>query len=404
MGISLSKRQQQHHQPPPPSLPQLPPPPPPPQQPSSSSVPPPPPLSSHAPPPNPSFAYGANAPYSAPSQNPYCLIPAPYPPQSNGQFNYGYNYPNRPVIYHSSYHPPYYLPNAWSGYRPPQHVPLPLPAVPYVDHQNAKKIKNDINVHKDTIKLQVDDNNKDCHLVSFVFDALVDGSISIFYFAKGGTDCTYTPVYTEIKPVRVPFQKGLGQKFCQPSGTGVDLGFFDINDLSKPIPGENAFPLVIVAESCASTSADEQPNEQQANKLSNAQITEAIIEKNNEDHFQVKVIKQILWVEGVRYELREIYGISKPDEAAISDDSGKECVICMTEPKDTAVLPCRHMVRLSFSFLQFFLLVISLKKICHIMSLRCRNVIARIPLLMLLYRCPFFFASLSLLDILDDNL
>lgn len=28
------------------------------------------------------------------------------------------------------------------------------------------------------------------------------------------------------------------------------------------------------------------------------------------------------------------------------DDPGKECVICLTEPKDTAVLPCRHMVRI----------------------------------------------------------
>ncbi|PSS19643.1 E3 ubiquitin-protein like [Actinidia chinensis var. chinensis] len=77
---------------------------------------------------------------------------------------------------------------------------------------------------------------------------------------------------------------------------------------------------------------------------SHAQITEAVLEKNDENHFQVKVIQQILWVDGVRYKLREIYGISSATEATGNDnDSGKECVICMTEPKDTAVLPCRHM-------------------------------------------------------------
>lgn len=32
-----------------------------------------------------------------------------------------------------------------------------------------------MNVHKDTIKLQSDELNQDCHLVTFTFDALVDG-------------------------------------------------------------------------------------------------------------------------------------------------------------------------------------------------------------------------------------
>lgn len=256
----------------------------------------------------------------------------------------------------SNYHSPYYATGHANGwFRPPgamllaplphlQPPPPPAP-VPYVDHQSAKKIKNDVNVHKDTIKLEVDEGNRDCHLVSFTFDAMVDGSITIYYFAKEGTRCTFNPVYPEIYvPVKIPFQKGLGQKFCQPSGSGIDLGFFDIDDLSKPSAGD-VFPLVISAESClSSTLTGDQSNEEAVSTSPHAQITQAVIEKNNEGHFEVKVIKQILWIEEVRYELREIFGISDSDERAISDkDSGKECVICMTEPKDTAVLPCRHM-------------------------------------------------------------
>lgn len=45
----------------------------------------------------------------------------------------------------------------------------------YVEHQSAKKVKNDVNVHKDTLRIAVDEQNPDHHLVSFVFDAMYDG-------------------------------------------------------------------------------------------------------------------------------------------------------------------------------------------------------------------------------------
>jgi hypothetical protein len=67
--------------------------------------------------------------------------------------------------------------------------------------------------------------------------------------------------------------------------------------------------------------------------------------------FAVSVLKQKIWVDGVSYELQEIFGIEHcstgtPANADGADDdgeSGKECVICMTEPRDTTALPCRHM-------------------------------------------------------------
>ncbi|KAL8540801.1 hypothetical protein ACS0TY_002134 [Phlomoides rotata] len=302
-----------------------------------------------------SYAFAANAPYSTaqpPPQHPYPAhppyasprpLPPPLPP-----YNYSYNnsnYYSRPfniVAQYSNYRP-YYVPQV-SGWGPPA-APPPVQPAPYVDHQSAKKIKNDVNVHKDTIRLQLDESYPDCHLVSFTFDAMVDGSITIFYFAKEGDNCRFTPVYPEIVPVKIPFQKGLGQKFCQPSGTGVDLGFFDTDDLSKPDPGEDVYPLVISAESCVpSTSMDISSKEEPLSAFPHAQISQAVLEKKDDGNFQVKVIKQILSIDGSRYELREIFGISDSNEAAISDvDSGKECIICLTEVKNTAVLPCRHM-------------------------------------------------------------
>lgn len=41
----------------------------------------------------------------------------------------------------------------------------------------------------------------------------------------------------------------------------------------------------------------------------------------------------------VAYNIQEVYGL-RPD---IEADCGRECIICMSEPRDTVVLPCRHM-------------------------------------------------------------
>ncbi|XP_076955882.1 putative E3 ubiquitin-protein ligase LUL4 [Bidens hawaiensis] len=261
--------------------------------------------------------------------------------------NYGgYSHPQQPQLQ------PQVQPNYNYGWgppvRPPYMVPVPSVAPPvYVEHNQAKKVKNHVNLHKETLKVEVDKENPDCHLVSFVFDALFDGSITIYYFAKEEPDCKFVPVYPDaFVPFKVPFQKGHGQRFQQPSGTGIDFGFFDYDSLSKPSSGADVYPLVICAETTAPLiSIDEHPYDPLSNTVSvpRKQITQAVLGKNNGDPFKVRVMRQILWIDGVRYELREIYGIGESEESFDDTGSGKECVICMTEPKDTAVLPCRHM-------------------------------------------------------------
>ncbi|XP_029130408.1 probable E3 ubiquitin-protein ligase LUL4 isoform X2 [Cajanus cajan] len=269
--------------------------------------------------------------------------PLPPPPQTHS-ISFYYSNPNGYTANRVPFQPFYQpQPGAWPAARPSSSSSPP----PYVDHQTAKKIKNYVNVHKDTLRLEVDEDNPDHHLISFVFDALYDGSITIFYFAKEEEKCRFVPLIPEaFEPIRIPFQKGVGQKFSQTSGTGIDLGFFELDDLSKPSPGEDVFPLVICAETSLKTSsADEAPGDCLLDASPHMQITQGVLVKSNGgDPFLIKVVRQILWIDGVRYELRELYGIGSSSAADFDDnDPGKECVICMTEPKDTAVLPCRHM-------------------------------------------------------------
>jgi hypothetical protein len=256
--------------------------------------------------------------------------------------------PNRYVYaaatpYPSNQPPAYY--SQQNGYYPPPSALLPAPydnhhrqpcapvfhqPVPYVEHQKAVTIRNDVNLKKETFKIISDQENPKKSLISFTFDATVPCSITIIFFAKEGEDCNLTATKeTSFAPVTVHFPAGLCQKFNQPSGTGIDFSVCADTELIKA-DLMDIYPLAIKAEATENGS--------------NAQITHAVFEKDK-DEFKVKVLKQFLWVNGKRYELQEIYGIgnSVDGDSSDADAIGKECVICLSEPQDTTVLPCRHM-------------------------------------------------------------
>ncbi|XP_068340864.1 probable E3 ubiquitin-protein ligase LOG2 [Pyrus communis] len=295
------------------------------------------------------YVFAAATPY--PSQ-----YPNPNPPQ----------YPNP----NPNPNPPQYY--QYPGYYPPPPMPVPLPApydhhhrvphphvdtvhpnwaggryrvmqapTPYVEHQKAVTIRNDVNLKKETLKVEPDEENPGSFLVSFIFDATVAGSITIIFFAKEGEDCNLTPMKFNLHPpVTVHFEQGLGQKFRQPSGTGINFSMFEDAELLK-VADLDIYPIAVKAE--ASPPAHDGSEGSPASVTTNSQITQAIFEREKGE-FQVRVVKQILWVNGMRYELQEIYGIGNSVEGEVDgNDPGKECVICLSEPRDTTVLPCRHM-------------------------------------------------------------
>ena len=168
----------------------------------------------------------------------------------------------------------------------------------------------------------------------------------VYFFAKEELNCNLTAMKPDlIKPVTVSFKEGLGQKFRQPSGTGIDFSAFEESELLKQ-GGMEVYPLAVKAETTLSADLPSE-GEDQKTKTPNAQITQAVFEKKESGDYQVRVVSQILWVNGTRYELQEIYGIGNSVEGeSDANDPGKECVICLSEPRDTTVLPCRHMVSL----------------------------------------------------------
>lgn len=66
-----------------------------------------------------------------------------------------------------------------------------------------------------------------------------------------------------------------------------------------------------------------------------------------QDEHEVRVMEQKIRIKGVTYKLQEIYGMGpagvKADPKADLNDEERLCVICLSNIRDTTVLPCRHM-------------------------------------------------------------
>ncbi|KAJ0234882.1 E3 ubiquitin-protein ligase LUL1 [Hirschfeldia incana] len=194
---------------------------------------------------------------------------------------------------------------------------------PYIECEKPATIRNDVNLRKETLTLRPDPENPGQLLVSFSFDATVRGRITVVFFAEEDSEFNLTATKeATLPPITFDFEKvGLGQEYIQPSGTGVDL-----YELFKEEVETCIYPLAVKIEAAP---------EEGSSSSTNAQITRVTFAKENGE-VKPSVMKQFLWVNGSRYELQDIYGIENTVDA-------KECVVCLSEPRDTIVLPCRHM-------------------------------------------------------------
>uniref|UniRef100_A0A7N8XYJ9 E3 ubiquitin-protein ligase n=1 Tax=Mastacembelus armatus TaxID=205130 RepID=A0A7N8XYJ9_9TELE len=227
------------------------------------------------------------------------------------------------------------------GTRP---VPFPYAAPP--PQEPVKTLRSLINIRKDTLrlvrcsedlKLPGDDaagKNRACYNVEFTFDADTQVAITIYYQAieefHNGVP-VYLPQDSSLQSETVHFKRGVCQQFCLPSHT-VNLSEWADDELLFDMDKE-IFPMVVQAV------VDEGEEH-----LGHSHILLATFEKVRKTFF-LRLI-----VDGVSYLLQEIYGIenkynsqeSKVADDEISDNSA-ECVVCLSDVRDTLILPCRHL-------------------------------------------------------------
>ncbi|KAI8609906.1 hypothetical protein BC830DRAFT_1148324 [Chytriomyces sp. MP71] len=114
------------------------------------------------------------------------------------------------------------------------------------------------------------------------------------------------------------------------------------------------YPLVIVMEALEDGVEQDQTFRESNERSVNIQITYASLLETKETHnYTVKVLKQKALIDGTPYLLHDIYGFTDPTGTGASNpnlrlgaedlQTMRECVVCMSELKDTIVLPCRHL-------------------------------------------------------------
>ena len=206
-----------------------------------------------------------------------------------------------------------------------------VPSTPQL--QLTETIRNDVNLKKQTLRLVKVPDESDKYCLEFIFDAATECTVSIWYLAEEKTDTSNNTLSFETQyptqPQCIQYEAALGQRYEQDRAFAFDVSLVSNRGQMYYHQGSHFFPIVIMLQTC-----EENPNRVQS------QTTFATFKSNGDGTLSMAVLKQKIQVQGNAYELQEIYGIEPGQNDA---ENSKECVICMSAPKDTTVLPCRHM-------------------------------------------------------------
>ena len=186
-------------------------------------------------------------------------------------------------------------------------------------------IRNSVNVRRSSVGLSSDGKT-----VSFRFDSAVENKFRIYFKCNEYLNEKKFPILaSDLDVVETDkFPAGLDQRFSVALPDGLLEGRTeDMNESGR----QKIFPLIV----------ETVPSGEKGETAS--QLTYIDI-KNN----RAIAVKQKLRYGDRGYELHEIFGIEKnedksPASASYDDVNGTDCVICLTNARDTTIIPCLHL-------------------------------------------------------------
>ncbi|XP_016397971.1 probable E3 ubiquitin-protein ligase MGRN1 isoform X1 [Sinocyclocheilus rhinocerous] len=228
--------------------------------------------------------------------------------------------------------------------------PVQFPYVTPAPHEPVKTLRSLVNIRKDSLRLVRYKDDSDStpedtedpillYSVEFCFDT--DARVAITLYCQAFEEFTngmaiYSPKSPSMVSETVHYKRGINQQFSLPSFK-IDFTKWNPEELNFDLD-KGVFPLVVQAI------VDDGDD-----VTGHAHVLLAAFERHVDGSFSVKPLKQKQIVDRVSYLLQEIYGIenrnnqeTKPTEDENSDNSS-ECVVCLSDLRDTIILPCRHL-------------------------------------------------------------
>jgi len=195
------------------------------------------------------------------------------------------------------------------------------------------------------------DNQQNPHIynLEFTFDADCPCFVRVFYNAQEKIVDNKLVYKSDHSSEWFKFSAGSNQQFCSTSHL-IDPKFFDNIYTNRNTAGKWSFDCIPIAIQISVENVEENSGID-----GHCQVAYAVFEKVQDDGWSIKLLKQKQMINGVCYVLQEIYGIenktsSKEDgntsdgnDHYSDDDDNTECVVCLSESKDTIILPCKHL-------------------------------------------------------------
>nr|XP_039255427.1 E3 ubiquitin-protein ligase MGRN1-like isoform X1 [Styela clava] len=210
---------------------------------------------------------------------------------------------------------------------------------------NKTVTNEDAPVEQDRQIIAEDGEGPFLYNIEFTFDADCPCSITIYYNATEemfNKNIIYAPDPARDCSDTVHFNPGCNQQFCLPTHR------IDPAKLTKSkvdwTKGYTKIPIVIqVCADCGPT------------VVGHSHITYAEFYKPSDSTWSIRTVKQKQAIDGVCYLIQEIFGIenkaptsqntndNEDDDDNDLDDDGSDCVVCLSETRDTLILPCKHL-------------------------------------------------------------
>jgi len=192
----------------------------------------------------------------------------------------------------------------------------------------TRTVRCEVNLRKETLSmvpLQNEDGTpSDLYELHFLFDCVVDCTVTIFFVGCEKRDSEVVRYVSQKELPPLQFSAGTEQEFTAPETHLLDTSQFTEEQLQSN-PKLCSYPVIIVLTPVSSCSTI------------TSQTTFASLLKCTDGTFAVKCDKVKIQYHNTTYIVHDIFGLSTKDQ------TGDECVVCMSENRTTVVLPCRHL-------------------------------------------------------------